>query len=557
MDVLLVDLKKMSAERINASFEEEGLMAGIRLHREYGEDSIVLAAPPSSSVDSSSINSWSIVWHSALMGRETFSSSNSSHGYSLYRLGIKAIVIIGRSDRMKYILLSQERAEIIASENLRYSSSISFENIALSSLSDLSLSTGPAADRGVKYSVIQSGGKTIKGADLGHSFYLHNLKGIVFPGFPDRKMGQGNVPEKDAEKRRLFKRVRTYGGYSFITDASRLGWLPVRGWKDRFDPRAAALDGVAMAEKYGSYPESCSDCLLACDRRKRDGHILPRWTEMMTMGTNLGFFDPEDIDKIVSLTNEEGLDTSVLGAMIASIMAKGPEECEKYGLDPSLEGVLAFIKKLSSGSILYNGLSDIEGAVESADHAPIDFDLRGASAMALSYSSGLNILLPATLFFPKKRPDEKAATIIAFYEALYTLALEALGHPPFCSDISYFSKAPQIVFRSPLAARYFSKHFKAFGHSSMELLEKGMEVLEEIPNRWSPLPSCFTLEGMSALSIDTVPLARLQVYWEEEKVKVAILLKSRREKMEKHSSSNTPKEGPEEDLGREAEPGLK
>ena len=57
MDLLLVDLKKLSVERMEASFEEEGLMAGIRLHREYGDDSLVLAAPPSSSVSSSSINS--------------------------------------------------------------------------------------------------------------------------------------------------------------------------------------------------------------------------------------------------------------------------------------------------------------------------------------------------------------------------------------------------------------------------------------------------------------------------------------------------------------------
>lgn len=555
--MLLVDLKRLSSERIETSFEEEGLLAGFRLHREYGEDSIVFTAPPSSSVSSSSINSWSVVWHSQIMGRETFNSSNSSHGYSLFRLGIKALVIIGRSERMKYILLSQDKVDIIASENLRYSTSLSFENIALSSLSDLSLSTGPAADRGVRYSVIQSGGKTMKGLDLGHSFYLHNLKGIVFPGFPDRKWGQGNIPEKDAEKGKLFKKVRTYGGYSFISDASRLGWLPVRGWKDRFDPRAASLDGKSMAEKYGTYPESCSDCLLACDRRKRDGHILPRWTELMTMGTNLGFFDPDDIDQIVSLTNEEGLDSSVTGAIIGSIIASGPDCCDKYGLDPSFEGVMAFIKKLSSGSIIYNGLSDIEGAVECVDHMPIDFDLRGASAMALSYSRGLGILLPATLLFPKKRPDERASAIIAFYEAIYSLALEAFGHPPFCSDVSYYSKAPQFVFHSPLAARYFSRRFKAFGHSSLELMEKGMEVMNELPLGWNSLPSCFTLEGMSALSIDTVPLVRLQSYWEEEKVRVEIILKSKREKIEKESLSKRPNVGPEEDLGREGEPGLR
>ena len=90
----------------------------------------------------------------------------------------------------------------------------------------------------------------------------------------------------------------------------------------------------------------------------------------MTMGTNLGFFDPEDIDRIVSLTNEEGLNTSVTGGIIGSILALGPDNYSKYGFDSSLDGVLAFIKRLASGSILYNGLEDVEGAIECVDHMP-------------------------------------------------------------------------------------------------------------------------------------------------------------------------------------------
>lgn len=547
----------MSIERIEASFQEEGLLAGIRLHREYGEDSLVLSAPPSSSISSSSINSWTIVWHSALMDKETFSYSNTNHGYSLFRLGIKAMVILGRSERMKYILLTQDRCEIVASENMRYSKSLVFESLALSSLSDLSISTGPSGDKGVKFSVVQSCGKNIEGADLGYSFFLHNLKGIVMPGWPDRKEKQGHIPEKNAEKRKIYRNMKTYGGYSFITSACRLGWLPVRGWKDRFDPRAASLDGLAMAEKYGTYPDSCSDCILSCDRRKKDGKPLPKWKELMTLGTNLGFFDPLDIEKIVSLVKEEGLDPSVTGALISSIELGGKDKCDKYGLKATLDGVLAFINKLASGSLLYNGLKDLEGAVECKDHRAIDFDLRGSSAMALSYSLSLGLLLPSTLIFPKKRPDERAVAIISFHEALYSLALISLGHPPFCSDITYFSKAPEIVYQYPFFARSFSRRFKAFGYNSLDLLEIGMEVMEELSLGWSPLPSNFTLSARSAVSIDTVPLKRLQDYWDEEKVRVSILLKSKREKRVNDPSSKMANVGPREDLGREEDPGLR
>ena len=84
-----------------------------------------------------------------------------------------------------------------------------------------------------------------------------------------------------------------------------------------------------------------------------------------------------------------------------------------------------------------------------------------------------------------------------------------------------------------------------------------MEVMGKMPNKWNDIPSYFTLQCQSALSTDTVPLVRLQNYWDEEKVRVEILLKSKREKRVKDSVSSTPKVGPEEDLGREGEPGLK
>lgn len=555
MDILVVDLKSSNVERIPSQSELEGLEAGLYIHRIYGRDSLVLTATPERSVSSSSINTWSAVWTSPLLGHETFSSFNTLHGYSLYRLGIKAMVILNRSERMKYISLTSDTCTLVASENLRGSTSSYFEEIA-TSLSEYALSTGPAGDSGVKFASLQSGGKTMGGLDLGHIFFLHNLKGIVFPSFPDRRTGECNVPQKNVDKERYFKRIRTYGGYSFISDSLRLGWLPVRGWSDRFDPRAGSVDGIAMAEKYGSYPESCSECFLACDRRRKDGHILPQWKEIMTLGTNLGFFDSDDIDRIVSAVREVGLDPSVTGAMTAHILSS-PER-EKYGFrNGTVDEVVSFIRTLGSGTTLYNGLEDLPEAIQCQDHRPIDFDLRGASAMALSYSRGLGLFLGATLIFPKKRPNDEAAAIIAFYESIYSLALQAMGHPTFVSTLGYWSKVPEVAYQIPLVARYFARKFHAFSHGGEELMEKGMKILDSLEiHVWKPIPEKFLMDSVSKKGADTVSLKRLQDYWDREKNRVEILLKSRREKTEKDEASNKPKVGPEEERGLEAEPGL-
>ena len=549
MDLLVIDLKNTEVERIPSPSSLEGLEEGISLHRKYGKESLVITSPSSVSMETSSINCWTVVWDSPLLGHETFALFNTYHGYSLYRLGIKAMVILGRSDRMKYIALSSASIEILPSENLRGTESLYFEEIALSSHSDLSLSTGPAGDSGVKFASVQSGGKNMPGIDLGHIFFLHNLKGIVFPGFPDRKAGEGNIPQRNAEKGEYFKSIRSYGGYSFVSKASSLGWLPVRGWQDRTDPRSGSIDGCAMAERYGNYPESCSDCILACDRRRKDGHILPKWREMMTLGTNLGFFDPDNIDSIVSEVRKYGLDASVTGSMLAYILSD-EERMAEYGLkDRSVPEIVALISRIASGCILYNGLSDLPGCIQCQDHLPIDFDLRGASAMALSYSSLLGFFLPSTLLFPKRRPKEDAAATIAFYEVIHYLALSSLGHPPMCSDLGYWSKVPEAAFQSRLLARFYSRRFHAFGHSSLELLEKGMEIYRILGVEWTPLPSHFLLDSDSAGGSDTVPLKRLQDYWDEEKLRLEIMLRSRREKRVKHSAERSAKDGGSEVLG--------
>ena len=118
-----------------------------------------------------------------------------------------------------------------------------------------------------------------------------------------------------------------------------------------------------------------------------------------------------------------------------------------------------------------------------------------------------------------------------------------------CSDLGYWSKVPEAAFQSRLLARFYSRRFHAFGHSSLELLEKGMEIYRILGVEWTPLPSHFLLDSDSAGGSDTVPLKRLQDYWDEEKLRLEIMLRSRREKRVKHSAERSAKDGGSEVLG--------
>ena len=71
-------------------------------------------------------------------------------------------------------------------------------------------------------------------------------------------------------------------------------------------------------------------------------------------------------------------------------------------------------------------------------------------------------------------------------EVIHYLALSSLGHPPMCSDLGYWSKVPEAAFQSRLLARFYSRRFHAFGHSSLELLEKGMRSSTSTSSRICP-----------------------------------------------------------------------
>ena len=193
--------------------------------------------------------------------------------------------------------------------------------IAFVNITDIVMAIGRAGENGVLYASLQCAGRELASKGLGCLFGWKNLKAITLPGFSRKdSVCNGKLERKVIkahERSRISKTLRKEGGGRFIDSALQLGWLPVRNYSDRFDPRAYALDGRSVLDKYGMYPDSCQDCYFSCTRRTKENEILPSWEECTMLGSNLGFFSLESVRILSDAVREEGLGIADTGALLS------------------------------------------------------------------------------------------------------------------------------------------------------------------------------------------------------------------------------------------------
>lgn len=554
MRILVANLKSGTLEREELSCNKTGLEAGLFLYNQFGEDSLVITAATTESTVLSNASSACFIYYSKVLGHREFSSVCLPFGYSLRVIGFDALVILERAERMRYISLNEESQEIIPCETMRGQSASLFEESSQKQKTDISIATSPASDKGVWYGTVQYKGRSLEALGLGNAFYSHNLKGIVFQSFTREQ----KVSKKGKrEKKHFFRKMRTEGNYTFVDSALRLGYVPVRNFFDRFDPRVYSLDGKSVIEKFGTYPESCGDCFLSCKRRKKEGEPLPDWKTLLTLGPNLDLFELNDIYSLYSATEEEGLDQSVVGSLLSTILSS-ESEMEKYEIKKgNLDSYVAFIHRLGTGSILYSGLSALEKAYQNYDSRPFDFDPRGAYSTILISSQGIKPFITSTMIFPKRSVKPKLDAIFTYYETMYYLALLTLGYPYLEAFISYFQSVPEIVYHSAFFSRLVLYNFSYQGYSGKELLEIGKRLSEALGLSFHPTPEYFRMNTYSAYGYGAVPMRKLEEYYEREKNLSNITFSSIKERIVSLFSNTKLKVGPKDERGKDGDPGFK
>lgn len=563
MSILVVDLTEGLFTTLD-SMKESGLELAIKLYKSFDGKAFVISSPTAMSVRYPGSTNSIIVYHSPITERMEFTYSNQAPGFSLYKLGYEALVVTGRAPRLSYISIYSGNNEIFICEQLR-GSSANFPSIAGKNINDAFLYTSRAAENGVRFASVLSNQKPIYGAGIGFVFSQMNLKGIVLQGF-FRKDDLANDKASmrfvhRIESSKFARRIRKNGANCFIDDAERLGWLPVRNYTSRFDGRAFSLDGISFTEAYGNFPDSCQECFLACGRRRKDNSILPSWQECMALGTNLGFFDPRSVSRLVSAAVEEGLDVIHLGAILAYVSSLSESNLEVLSLsgktlDEYEKLIHAIADSRGVGAIFRDGLKGFPDAIQSAHSSAILVDLRGSFTTAITSSLGLDLILPAALVVPKKELDAEAAAVLAFYDLIYTLALFAFGFGPLVTTCIYWDRIPKFAYSNPLLLRFYARRFSVYGIKNDVLLETGLRIFDELDLSFEPIADHFLNDGESAKGFKTVPMVRLVEFFNYEKSRAERIVKSRRDTKRRPKGKRSPAVSPNEDLGRDGEPGL-
>ena len=567
MAVLVIHLDREDTERRESS-GLSGLELGISLYREYEKESpVVMVAPSERAVRFSGSAFFSFIFHSPVTDALAVASSGLAPGYSMYRLGYEAVVIAGRARRMQVIGISADGAERIAAEAFRGLPASETEAAVRKNITDTVLSIGRAGENGVLFASLQSGGREAASMGLGCLFGWKNLKGIIFPGFPRKdSLGNGRYEKRarrHLEKTRIARMLRKEGGGRFIDSALRLGWLPVRYYTDRFDPRAYFLDGRSAADLYGVYPESCQECYFSCGRRTKDNGVLPTWEEAAMLGSNLGFFSLESVRILADAVHEEGLGAADTGALLAYLATLPGTDytlpvLKGKGIGEYVRIIHLIGENRGLGEKLSQGLYSFPGAVMTGNHLPLLTDLRGDRAGAVLAMLGLPAELPASWLLPTRPLSDRAGAVMALYEAAYRYALVSDGYSPMGTLSEWWGRLPRFIFRFPFLLRIAAILFRAYGLRGRDILERGMALMDTLSApEMLHIPQRFTMEPESAFDDgSTVSAVRLSECYRRERRIAEMVVKSRREKRRIKSSESSAAVGPSDDLGRDGDPGL-
>ena len=565
MAVLVINLNKEETEKVEMPLR--GLDLAIRLYHEYeNEQPVVITAPGPDALRFQGSAFFSFVFTSPITGNMVMEASSFPPGYSIYRLGYEAVVITGRARKLQSLYLGADGAEFTLAEHLRGKSADAASDAVKRNLGDTVMAIGRGGENGVLFASLQCGGHEIASKGLGCLFGWKNLKSIAMPGFSRKDSIANGKAERRAlrnhEKSRISKALRKEGGGRFVDSALRLGWLPVKNYSKRFDPRAYALDGRAVIDKYGVYPESCQDCFFSCARRTRDNAILPSWTECMMLGSNLGFFSIESVRRLSDAVREEGLGIADTGALLSYLSTLPGTDytlpvLNGKDIDEYIRIIHLIGENRGLGEKLSQGLKAFPGAVATSDHLPLLTDLRGDNAGAVLCLLGISSPLPVSWLLPKKPLGNKAAAIMALYETAYRFALISEGYSPMGVISEWWGRLPSSIFRFPFLLRIAAMLFSAYGLKGRDLFQHGLMLAESFSGGEGRVPDFFILEPESAYSDRSTvqPLRLLECYEREKRIALRVL-KSRREKRNTPSSDNAAAVGPDDERGLDGDPGL-
>ncbi len=554
MSVLIVDLDEMRVEKTDGN--EKGLSGAVTLFNASPKECISISSSSEKVYEKLGTSVYSFVFTSPFTKKIDFSYDGGPFGVALAKLGLDVVLIMGSAEKLTYLSIRENKVELLPAEEYRGLESTVFENSVRHYPFDIVLSTSIAADNGILFASLLSGGGQLEGEGLGYAFFQRNLKGIVVQGFPktDFTKKLKSKERKLMEKSHFSREIRKVGNARFIDSGIRLGWIPVSSYSGLSDPRLSFLDGKEVLEEYGNYPETCLDCFLSCYRRTKEGYRLPSYNEMTALGSNLGLFAIKDIVPIVNEARKVGLCINHLGALFAFLRTKDDEDKSLLGIDKGdSKGYVRLTRNIATlsgaASFYKTGLISEDKSIKTKHGKAIDYELRNCYQQALLSSLEVGLFLPSSMLLSKRKLKIKSAAISASYEFVMNLGLLSFGINPLSSLSLYWANVPSFIYSYPLLFRLYLIRFRILGYSFCEILEEGYSVFSSLKLEREGIPDYFKLEPTESEERRTVLALPLNSEFSSQILRLEKKVKSLKDKRARKEGKIKAAVAPSEDLG--------
>lgn len=471
-------------------------------------------------------NMLSAVFVSPQNNQVVYTSASCNFAASGCDAHLDAIVITGHSRYLCYLILDDAGARIERCEQLRDSSSAVFSSLMGDQNTNISI--GGAGALGVVYaSLIADGEYEVGRFGLGAVMGCANLKGIVLPKGKGERETNARLEAKLLHSR-ILKKLKREGSNSILDLGNRFGWLPIKNYTLRTDPRIAHLNGYATSRLSTNFAKGCQGCVIACRRVDKAGLVVPRFDDSMQLGANLGFFSPDKVETLLLACRDEGLDPVEMGSLLSSFRFLQHSDYtlpQLYLAD--VDEIVRIIhlvgERKGVGERFSTGLAPFDFTVHLSGSVVTPFDLRGSDVEALFERVGEGVPAYADLYLGLGRTmSVKARSVLAFYLEVASHALISFGFSPLLM-VPYWESLPRILLRNVSFIRYAGEHFTLPGFQAKELLERGVMSLyrySSLHGKTSAIPEVFQTNPVSALDDHTLSLGMLVSGYEAEKTRV-------------------------------------
>jgi len=283
-------------------------------------------------------------------------------GQELGRSGYDGIIIKGRAQSPKYLVLKGGRSEIKDASDLWGEDTAVFEEKLREREGEVRVaSIGKAGENLINFSCIihdrnRAAGRPGFGAVLGSK----NLKGIAVARDGEKEVADGeslkSLRQEFARELRDSKEdsLGKYGTSGGVLDLNERGILPTKNFQSGYFPQAEKISGERMAETILKSRDSCSACPIRCKRvvetRFGGEEVRPEY----------GGPEYETVAAFGSLCLNSNLDA----------IALANQKCNRYGLDTISTGnTIAFAMEASERGLLEEGVDwgDPQAIVELVD----------------------------------------------------------------------------------------------------------------------------------------------------------------------------------------------